>query len=139
MIAGNKFSPPRTRKERRKRQQLRTLFYRARSCEGKIAFDSLDEAARFVAKSLHKVPWVTEYGLRKKDPIVWGLNGYRCGFGSHFHLGHIRRDRSHLATRFEQFHEMVLEKIAEEVWPYVKKELEKAAASLKSELTGQVI
>ncbi|HET7713052.1 MAG TPA: hypothetical protein VFK94_00535, partial [Patescibacteria group bacterium] len=102
-------------------------------------FDSLDEAARFVAKSLKKTPWITKYGTRRADPVIWGLNGYRCGFGNHFHLGHVRKDREHLLIRLDQFHDMVLEKIAEEVWPDVKKELEKAAASLKSELTGQVI
>ena len=121
---------PRTRKERRKRQQWRTTFYRARSCEGKLAFSSLDYAALFVARSLLKVPWVTKHGLRKSDPVIWGLNGYRCGFGNHFHLGHVRRDRAHLVARFEKFHELVLEKIAEEIWPKVRAELNNTALAL---------
>lgn len=130
LVLEKKLIKPRTRKERRKRQQWRTLFYRARSCEGKLAFVSLDYAATFVARSLLKVPWITRYGLRRSDPIIWGLNGYRCGFGNHFHLGHIRRDREHLTVRFEQFHNLVLEKIAEQIWPKVKAELDKAALAV---------
>lgn len=121
---------PRTRKQRRKRQQWRTNFYRARSCDGKLAFASMDYAAMFVARSLLKVPWVTRHGLRRSDPIIWGLNGYRCGFGNHFHLGHVRRDRPHLVDRLEKFRGLVLEKIAESIWPKVKAELSATALAL---------